>query len=104
MHDPLADIQDKAVRDAIEIFQTYIESALGNLLDPDVTKALAQIESACRTAIQNVKALGSDAVPIDEEARMLRIAIALWRARSTGCAKSTYQVRASNELAKLTKP
>jgi len=43
MNDPLREIDDIAVHDAIDIFQTYIESAIGNLLDRDRSKALIQI-------------------------------------------------------------
>jgi len=46
MNDPLREIHDVAVRDAVEIFLTYVESTIGKLLDLDPSKALAQIESA----------------------------------------------------------
>jgi hypothetical protein len=48
MDAPLQEINDIAVRDVIDIFQSYIESTIGNLLDHDRSTALAQIESARR--------------------------------------------------------
>jgi hypothetical protein len=84
----LREIDDIAVRDAIDTFQTYIESAIGNLLDPDRNKALAQIENARSRAMQNVKAMGSDVVPMEQEAKTLRLAVGLLEKHSTGCAKS----------------
>jgi hypothetical protein len=77
MDDPLREIDDIVVRDAIDIFQTYIESAIGNLLDPDRNKALTQIEDARSRAMQNVKEMGSDVVPMEQEAKTLRLAIGL---------------------------
>ncbi len=77
MNDPLREIDDIAVHDAIDIFQTYIESAIGNLLDRDRSKALIQIENARNRAIENVKALGSDVVSMEQEAKTLRLAIGL---------------------------
>jgi hypothetical protein len=35
MDDPLREIDDIVVRDAIDIFQSYIESTIENLLDRD---------------------------------------------------------------------
>src|SRR3989442_5117941 len=77
MNDPLREIEVIVVRDAIDIFQTYIESAIGNLLDHDRSKALVQIENARNRAMKNVKAVGSDVVPMEQEARTLRLAIGL---------------------------
>ena len=77
MDDPLREIDDIAVRDAIDIFQTYIESTIGNLLDRDRNMALAQIESARSRTIQNVKEMGSDVVPMEQEAKTLRLAVGL---------------------------
>jgi hypothetical protein len=77
MNDPLREIEDTVVRDAIGIFQTYIESAIGNLLDRDRSTALMQIENARNRAINNVKELGSDVVPMEQEAKTLRLAIGL---------------------------
>jgi hypothetical protein len=77
MNDPLREIEDIVVRDAIDIFQTYIESAIGNLLDHDRSKALVQIENARNRAMKNVKAVGSDVGPMEQEARTLRLAIGL---------------------------
>jgi hypothetical protein len=77
MNDPLREIEDTVVRDAIGIFQTYIESAIGNLLDRDRSTALVQIENAWNRAINNVKELGSDVVPMEQEAKTLRLAIGL---------------------------
>ena len=77
MSDPLREIDDIAVRDAVNIFQTYIESAIGNLLDHDRSKALVQIEDARGRAMKNVKALGSDVVPMEQEAKTLRLAVGL---------------------------
>ena len=77
MDDPLREIDDIAVRDAIYIFQTYIESTIGNLLDRDRNIALAQIETARSRAMQNVKEMGSDVVPMEQEAKTLRLAVGL---------------------------
>ncbi|HEY7247646.1 MAG TPA: hypothetical protein VH678_27570 [Xanthobacteraceae bacterium] len=77
MDDPLREIDDIAVRDAIDIFQTYIESTIGNLLDRDRNIALAQIETARSRAMQNVKEMASDVVPIEQEAKTLCLAIGL---------------------------
>ena len=77
MNDPLREIEDIVVRDAIDIFQTYAESAIGNLLDQDRNISLAQIESARSRVMQNVKAMGSDAVPMEQEAKTLRLAVGL---------------------------
>jgi hypothetical protein len=47
------------------------------LLDHDRSTALAQIENARNRAINNVKKLGSDVVPMEQEARTLRLAVGL---------------------------
>jgi hypothetical protein len=75
MNDPLREIEDTVVRDAIDIFQTYIESAIGNLLAHDRSKAFVQIENARNRAIENVKALGFNVVSMEQEAKTLRLAI-----------------------------
>jgi hypothetical protein len=62
------------VRDAIDIFQTSVESAIGNLLDHDQSKTLIQIENAHNRAMKDVKALGSDIVPMEQEAKVLHLA------------------------------
>ena len=77
MNDPLREIEDITVHGAIDIFQTYIESAIGNLLDHDQSKALVQIEIARNRAIKNVKVIGSDVVPMEQEARTLRLVLGL---------------------------
>jgi hypothetical protein len=90
MNDPLREIDDIVVHDAIDIFQTYIESAIGNLLDRDRSQALLQIENARRRAMENVKELDSEAVPMEQEARTLRLAIGLLEKTFDGCAKSIH--------------
>ena len=57
--------------------------------DRDRNKALAQIENARSTAMENVKAMGSDVVPMEQEAKTLRLAVGLLEKRSTDCTKST---------------
>jgi hypothetical protein len=50
---------------------------IGNLLDDDRSTALTQIENAWNRAINNVKELSSDVVPMGEEARTLHLAVGL---------------------------
>jgi hypothetical protein len=58
-------------------FKPTSKARFGNLLDHNRSKALVQIENARNGAMKNVKAFGSDVVPMEQEAKSLRLAIGL---------------------------
>lgn len=75
--DHLREIEDIAVRHAIDIFQGCMEIAIGNLLDDDRNTALSQLNRARDRALNLVNNLGSEVISIDQEAKTLRIAVGL---------------------------
>jgi len=82
--DHLAEIDDVAVHDAIELFETQMELLVLSLLDADHATATMQITTARDGAADRIINLAKDCAPTNGDAKVIRIAAAMlpWRSRS----------------------
>jgi len=75
--DHLAEINDVAVYDAVDLFEAQIELLVLNLLDPDHGAALDQITTARDRAADRIINLARGFPPTGEDAKAIRIAAAM---------------------------
>jgi hypothetical protein len=72
--DHLAEVDNVAVRDAVDLFEAQIELFVLNLLDPDYGTAIAQITMARDRADDRIMKLAKDCSLTSENAKAIRIA------------------------------
>ena len=75
--DHLAEINDVAVRDAVDLFEAQIELLILGLLDPHHATAIAQITTARDRAADRIIDLARGCAPTSEDAKAIRIAAAM---------------------------
>ena len=75
--DHLAEIDDVAVHDAIELFETQMELLVLSLLDADHATATTQITTARDGAADRIINLAKDCAPTNGDAKVIRIAAAM---------------------------
>jgi hypothetical protein len=75
--DHLAEINDVAVRDAVDLFEAQMELLVLNLLDPDHSTAVTQITTARDRAADRIINLARECAPTSGDAKAIRIAAAM---------------------------
>jgi hypothetical protein len=73
----LAEINDVVVQDAVDLFEAQIELLVLNLLDADHNAAIAQITTARDRAADRILSLARGCSPTSEDAKVIRIAVAM---------------------------
>jgi len=75
--DHLREIEDWPTRAAVDLYQTQMEFLVLKLLHKDRDIALTKLVEARDAALSHLKNLGSDFIPMGDEMKSTRIALAI---------------------------